>query len=358
MKPTTLLEVARLAGVSTATVNRVLKNAGYVSAETRTRIEAAIKTTRYRPNALARELRNQRSMTIGHVVSAITANPFFANVARGAEDEAIEKGFKTLLFNHNGDAERERQGIERFIERRVDAVLFTVAASREDVSLLMEERIPVVQIERVATHAAPSVTVDNVVGGLDAMRHFVELGHRRIAFVGGDPDQVYHDDQLMRAVEDERLSAYRMGLAAGGLVWDDGYVRLGQYYRHEDGAGVQGYHHTKALLAADTPPTAIFATCDILAAGALQAIYESGLRVPDDISIIGFDDTLAINLAPRLTTVAQPMDALGRRGFGLALSLIEGETSPESVRLPSRLVVRESTAQPPVKRTRRKRPRP
>ena len=93
-KPTTLIEVARLAGVSTATVNRVLKGVGYVSADTRTRIEAAIKKTRYRPNALARELRNQRSMTIGHVVSAITANPFFANVARGADDEALEKGFR------------------------------------------------------------------------------------------------------------------------------------------------------------------------------------------------------------------------------------------------------------------------
>jgi LacI family transcriptional regulator len=342
-KPTTLIEVARVAGVSTATVNRVLKGAGYVSTDTRTRIEAAIKETRYRPNALARELRRQRSMTIGHVVSAITANPFFVNVARGADDAALEKGFKTLLFNHNGSVEREHQGLERLMERRVDAVLFTVAVSRDDVAMLIEERIPVVQIERTATRDAPSVTVDNAVGAMEAMRHFIELGHRRIALVGGDPEQVYHGDSLMRAVEDERLGAYRAGLAAAGLAWTPDYERLGQYYRHEDGAGVQGYQHMRALLDGPERPTAVFATCDILAAGVLQAIYEAGLRVPDDISVIGFDDTLAINLAPRLTTVAQPMEDLGREGFALALAQIEGEREPRSVRLPSRLVRRGST---------------
>lgn len=348
MKPTTLMEVARLAGVSTATVNRVLKGKGYVSAETRTRIEAAIKETRYRPNALARELRRQRSMTIGHVVSAITANPFFANVARGAEDEALERDFKTLLFNHNGSAERERQGLERLIERRVDAVLFTVAVARADVEMLMEENIPVVQIERIATPDAPSVTVDNTVGALQAMRYFVDLGHRRIAFVGGDPEQIYHGEPLMRAVEDERLDAYRAGLAAAGLSLNPDYVRLGQYFRHDDGAGVLGYQHMMALFKSRERPTAIFATCDILAAGVLQAIYETGLRVPEDISVIGFDDTLAINLTPQLTTVAQPMEQLGREGFALALAQIEGQANPASVRLPSRLVKRASAGPVPM----------
>jgi DNA-binding LacI/PurR family transcriptional regulator len=347
-KPTTLIEVARLAGVSTATVNRVLKGVGYVSADSRARIETAIKTTRYRPNALARELRKQRSMTIGHVVSAITANPFFASVARGAEDEALERGFRTLLFNHNGSAERERQGLERFIERRVDAVLFTVVAARADVAMLIEEKIPVVQVERAATRDAPSVTVDNAVGALEAMRHFIALGHRRVALVGGDPEQVYSGDPLMRSVEDERLGAYRAGLAAAGLAWNPAYERLGQYYRHEDGAGVQGYLHMRSLLAEAQPPTAVFATCDILAAGVLQAIYEAGLRVPDDISVIGFDDTLAINLAPRLTTVAQPMEELGREGFRLALAQIEGSDEPRSVRLPSRLVIRASAGPAPA----------
>src|SRR5262249_13202822 len=132
---------------STATVARVLKDRGYVSDEARSRVEAAIKATHYRPNAVARGLRQQRSLTIGHVLTAITVNPFFVNVARGAEDEALASGFKTFLFNHNGSIERERLGVERLIERRVDAVLFTVALAPEHVALLRDAGIPAVQIE-------------------------------------------------------------------------------------------------------------------------------------------------------------------------------------------------------------------
>lgn len=342
-KSTTLMEVARLAGVSTATVTRVLKDTGYVSAKARARIEAAVKETGYRPNAMARGLRQQRSYTIGHVVTAITANPFFVNVAHGAEDEAFANGFKMLLFNHNSSKERERAGIERFIEQRVDAVLFTVAISADDVTLLMSEGIPVVQIERRATLAAPSVTVDNEVGALEAMAYLVKLGHRRIAFIGGTPN--LQD----RMVENERESAYRRGLSDAGLSWAEKYVRFGEYYSPIDGTGADGYRHAKELVAMPKTqrPTAIFATCDILAAGALQAIYEAGLRVPEDISVVGFDDTLAANMTPPLTTVAQPMDELGRRGFGLALSIIEGESNPASLRLPSRLVIRHSAGPPP-----------
>lgn len=344
-KPKTLIEVAELAGVSTATVARVLKSKGYVSAETRERIEAALKSTGYRPNAIARGLRQQRSHTVGHIVTAVTANPFFVNVAHGAEDEAFEAGFKTLLFNHNGSVEREQAGIERFIEQRVDAVLFTTAISANHVAMLMEHRIPVVQIERRATLEAPSVTVDNEVGALEAMQHLATLGHRRIAFIGGAPDLRDH------LVETERESAYRRGLADAGLSWTESLVRFGEYYSPSDGTGLDGYRHTRDFLALPKSkrPTAIFATCDILAAGALQAIYEAGLRVPDDISLIGFDDTLASNLTPRLTTVAQPMEELGRRAFGMALSIIEGDWSPAPIRLPSKLVIRDSVAVPPAR---------
>lgn len=341
-KPATLIEVARLAGVSTATVARVLQKRSYVSKEARARIETALEVTGYRPNAMARGLRQQRSFTIGHIVTAVTANPFFVNVAHGAEDEAFANGFKTLLFNHNGSKERERAGIERFIEQRVDAVLFTTAISADDVALLTKENIPVVQVERRVTLEAPSVTVDNEVGALEAMEYLAGLGHRRIAFIGGTP----HIQDTM--VETERESAYRHGLARAGLSWSDDYVRFGEYYSPDDGTGRDGYRHTKAFLSLPKGkrPTAIFATCDILAAGALQAIYQAGMRVPEDISLVGFDDTLALNLTPELTTVAQPMEELGRRAFGLALSMIEGERSPPPVRLPSRLVVRRSAGPP------------
>lgn len=343
IKPATLAEVARIAGVSTATVARVLKNNGYVSEKARAQIESALKSTGYRPNVMARNLRQRRSYTIGHVVSAVTANPFFMNVAHGAEDEAFPRGFRTLLFNHNGSAERERAGVERFIEQRVDAVLFTTAIEYSDVALLLKEQIPVVQVERRVTAEAPSVIVDNEVGALEAMAYLLELGHRRIAFIGGTPSV---SDTL---VEHERENAYRIGLFNAGLSWRSEYVGHGEYYSPLDGTGRDGYRHTKAFLSQPkaTRPTAIFATCDILAASALQAIHELGLRVPEDVSIIGFDDTLAQNLAPALTTVAQPMEELGRQAFGLALAMIDGDRSPRSIRLPSKLIVRRSAGPPP-----------
>ena len=343
MKPSTLLEVAQRAGVSTATVARVLKAKGYVSEVARSRVEAAIKATGYRPNAVARGLRQQRSFTVGHMLTAITANPFFVNVAHWAEEEALAEGYKTFLFNHNGSAERERLGVERFIERRVDAVLFTNAIDRHNVQLLTEAAIPVIQLERAATIEAPSIRVDNLSGALEAIAHLVQFGHRRIAFIGGDPELINRGDRHFTSVEDERLAGYREGLRQAGIPIDESLIRLGRYYHIEDGgSGIEGYRHIKALLALPERPTAIFATCDILAAGALQGIYEEGLRVPEDISIIGFDDTLAANLAPQLTTVAQPMEDLGRLGFRAALDAIEGRSVVMSTVLPTRLVVRRS----------------
>jgi LacI family transcriptional regulator len=341
----TLMQVAARAGVSTATVARVLKAKGYVSDEARARVEAAVKAIGYRPNAMARGLRQRRSFTIGHMLDAIIVNPFFVNVAHWAEEEALEHGYKTFLFNHNGDGERERIGIERFIERRVDAVLFTNAIATENVRLLAAAGIPALQLERSKTPAAPAIRVDNKVGALEAMRHLVELGHRRIAFVGGDPDLIGRGATAGPTVEEDRLEAYRSGLAAAGLSPDPALMRLGRYYSLEaGGTSSEGYRHAKSLLELQERPTAIFATCDILAAGALQAVYEAGLRVPDDISVIGFDDTIAANLTPQLTTVAQPMEDLGRIGFRAVLAAIETGEFPELPLLPSRLVLRRSTA--------------
>ncbi|MDQ0472051.1 LacI family DNA-binding transcriptional regulator [Labrys wisconsinensis] len=345
MKTSTLMMVAERAGVSTATVARVLKGKGYVSEDARSRVETALRETRYRPNAMARGLRQQRSFTVGHMLTAITANPFFVNVAHWAEEEALVHGYKTFLFNHNGMAERERLGVEHFIERRVDAVLFTNAVDPANVRLLQAAAIPVVQLERVALAEAPAIVVDNRVGALQAMRHLIELGHHRIAFMGGDPSLIAPYGKHVPSVEQERLGAYRDALAAAGLEQPEGAVRLGRYYNIEDGgSGIEGYRHMKDLLALASRPTAIFATCDILAAGALQAIYEAGLRVPDDISLIGFDDTIGMNLTPALTTVAQPMQELGRAGFRAALAAIEERTLDAAPPLASRLVLRRSTA--------------
>lgn len=343
-KTVTLIEVARLAGVSTATVNRVLKRDGYVSAAARAKVEAAVAATSYRPNVVAAGLRTQRSSTIGLMLTAITVNPFFVGVAHAVEAAAIAAGYRVVIFNHGGHADYERHGVEAFIAQRVDAVLFCTAASPENVELLATAGIQAIEIERSSTPSASFVRVDNYVGARAAIDHLVGLGHSRIAFVGGDP-ALYPKDAARRcSVEEDRLAAYRDGMAAHGLIIDPDYVRLGQYYDlAHDVPGREGRGHAEALMALARPPSAIFSTCDILAVGVLQALYKAGKRVPRDISVVGFDDTLAPYFAPQLTTVAQPVAALGRQGFEMALAAIEGRDMPGEIVLDTDLVIRHST---------------
>lgn len=347
-KAATLLEVARLAGVSTATVNRVLKQQGYISDDARQRVLAAVAATNYRPNVVARGLRTQRSYTIGLMLTAITVNPLFVGVAHAVEAAAIAAGYRVVIFNHGGKASHERHGIETFIAQRVDAVLFCTTASPENVEILVQAGIPAIEIERSLTEMARSVRVDNYVGARAAVDHLVALGHRRIAFVGGDPTIYPRDLARQRSVEDDRLAAYRDGMAAHGLTPEPRHVRLGTYYDLDaEISGTEGQQHADALMALPDPPTAIFATCDILATGVLQSLYRMGRRVPQDVSVVGFDDTIAAYLAPELTTVAQPMAALGRHGFDMALAAIEDREVPDEIVLETSLVIRDSTGPAP-----------
>jgi DNA-binding LacI/PurR family transcriptional regulator len=210
--------------------------------------------------------------------------------------------------------------------------------------------MPIVQIEREQTRDTHAVLVDNRAGTASAMRHLLELGHRRIAFIGGDPARYPRSLSRGCSVEEERLEAYANSLSEAGVSVDRRLIQLGEYVvTSEDGSNLAGYRGMKKILELPERPTAVVAGCDILAAGALQAIYEARLRIPDDISVVGYDDTLAASLAPRLTTVAQPMADLGRTAIRLALSEIaDPEIKPKTVTLSPRLVVRDSTAAPPA----------
>jgi LacI family transcriptional regulator len=358
MKPrrdATLKDVARLAGVSTATIARVLHNKGYVAEETRSVVEAALAKSGYRVNAVAQGLRRQRTYVLGHVLQSIAPNPFFAAVALGVQQEAAKHGCGVIVYNTQGDSSAERQAVETLLRQRVEAILFTTVTDEVNVHSAVAAGIPVVQVERVGSAQTHAVSVDNFRGACDAVEYLISLGHKQIAFIGLDPDLPIDGDSHparagvteRRSVERERLGGYLQALSDHGLPVRTELIDLGDtYYSPERGRTV-----TQRLLRM-TPgerPTAIFAGCDLLAAGVLQEILDQGLRVPDDLSVVGFDDTYASHLAPPLTTVAQPMIEIGQVAARLAIEALEARDGPDhvrQVRLTTRLIVRKSTGPP------------
>ncbi len=345
-KSTTLKDVARMAGVSTATVARVLHSNGYIADETRMRVEAVIQKTGYRINTVARNLRIRRTATIGHILNCIVPNPFFAGVALGVEQEASKNGWSVLMVNVQADAQRERLGVETFIHQRMDAIVFTTPVSEANVQLALDAGIPVVQVERPTSIATHAIIVDNYAGSTEAVEHLIAHGHRRIVFMGGDPAVRSADKLFGRYVEEERLAGYQDTLQKHHISLDKRLIILGQYYSMNE--PFETYTPLKHLLQSDERPTAIFATSDMLAACVLQELYACALRVPDDVSVIGYDDTYARYFSPPLTTVQQPMIDLGKVAVRLALQHIQEKETlhPETwqqVKLPTHLVIRSST---------------
>jgi DNA-binding LacI/PurR family transcriptional regulator len=344
----TLKDVAARAGVSVSTVARVLHDNGYVSGVTRDTVEAALAESGYQINTVAQRLRKQRSSEIGHILDSISPNPFFAGVALGSERAAAEYGCTLLFHNTHGDTGLERAGVEALLQRRVEAILFTTVTDEGNVERALAAGVPVVQVERVSDVETHAVTVDNYRGAFDATEHLLRLGHRRVACLGVDPEQraTLGTAPHRRVVERERLSGYHDALRSFGLPVDDDLVVLGPSYY--DGPAARGAVRHWLQLPKARRPTAIFATCDIMAAGVLQEAHVDRLRVPDDLSVVGFDDTYAGHLTPPLTTVRQPMDELGRAAVRLAMTsrVAGGAAAPLRERLTTRLIVRESTAPP------------
>ena len=341
--PPTIRDVARLAGVGTTTVTRVVQSRGYVSTETRDAVLAAVQQTGYQVNSVARSLKQRRSFVIGHLLRSTIPNPFYLMVARGVEDVARSRGYTALTYNVQGEAEAELRGIETFLNWRADALIFTTAVVPENVDYAFARGLPVVQVERPKSANAPRITVNNYTGALDAMHHLSGLGHRDIAYVGALPIA-----EQAGYVEKERIAAYRDAMAAIGATPSEFFLAGPQYLQDAENSLRPGYDAAVRLLAADRRPTAIQCTNDIIAAGVLQAIGEAGLRVPDDISVIGFDDTLGHYLTPQLTTVRLPAYELGQTAAQMVIDAVEGATPQEALalQLDATLVLRHSTARP------------
>jgi len=330
---TSIKDIARLARVSHSTVSRALHGSQQVSAETGARIRKIAEEAGYRASAAARSLVMGRSNTIGVVVTNI-ADPFVAGVVSGIEDMAEKHGYSVFLANSNADPEREVRVVRSFEERRVDGIIVTSSRVGALYIPLMERmRVPVVLLNNQhPSEFVHSVLIDNVEASLQATRHLIHLGHRRIAYLG---------DRFGYQSDTERCAGYRRAVEEAGMEFAPELVV------HGDGKPEGGEQAMAQLLELPNRPTAVFCYNDMSALGAMRQIRAHGLKVPDDLSVAGFDDLyISRYLEPPLTTVRQPMRQMGRMAMETLLHIFDGPHSTHNLRVEGQLIVRQSTASP------------
>jgi len=336
-----LKDVARLSGVSIATASRVLTSPHLVHQATRERVQQAIETLQYRPSRVARRLRRDaaRANLLGLVVPDIQ-NPFFADLARGVENVAQERGYMVFVGNSDEDADKERNYLDLMRAESVDGIILPPTADVEPaLETLARAGVPVVCVDRrLPGVALDTVVADNVRGAREAAEHLLRLGHRRIGFIEGRPHL---------STSRERLEGYRHALKDAGAAFDPALVRAG------DSRQASGYRLARELLETDgraARPTALLVGNNLMTLGALAAVRELGLRVPADVAIIGYDDLpWAPAFDPPLTVVRQPAYEMGRRATELLLTRVdEPELEPRLVVLEPELVVRRSCGAEPI----------
>lgn len=327
-------DVAAHAGVSLGTVSNVINRPDRVSGATKARVLASIAALGFVRNESARHLRSGRSRTLAYV-ALDAANPFFTDVARGVQEAADAAGLAVYLCDSGGDPRRQAAYLDLLEEQRVEGVLITpVDAADPRIAVLPRRGTPVVLVDRAGTAELCSVTVDDVLGGDLAVTHLLETGHERIAYVGGPRSLGQVADRLAGA----RQAMERAGRDPGSLVVLDGEALVV--------AGGRRAGERLAGLPAARRPTAAFCANDLLALGLLQQMVQLGLRVPDDLAIVGYDDIeFAQAAAVPLTSVSQPRHLLGRTAAELLLGEAAGEPGHEhrQVVFEPELVVRAST---------------
>lgn len=329
--PVTLDQVAQAAGVSPSTVSRILNGTASVSEDKRQAVEQAIGQLGFVPNPVARGLAGGRTLSVGVVTQAIDS-PFYGVALRGVEDTLDQAGYSPLFVSGHWNAVEEARCIEMLRGRRVDGLIVLDGRLADSALRACARTLPlVVTGRRLKAANLYSLQFDNFEGARLATAHLLEQGHQRIAFIAGD---TAHPDAL------ERERGYRAALEAAGLSFDAALVAPGLF--HEEG----GLAATERLLESRQRFTAVFAANDQMAVGARLALHRHGLRVPQDVSIVGFDDLLASRHSlPPLTTVHQPAYEMGQLAAQAMLQMLEGQRPTASMPAP-RLVLRESTQVP------------
>jgi LacI family transcriptional regulator len=321
--------VAEKAGVSVTTVSHVVNKTRFVAPETELRVRQAMQDLNYRPNILARSLRRGETKTIGLILPD-SANPFFAESARYLEEAAFQQSYSLILCNTNGDLEKERRYTDVLLNKQVDGIIFMAAGDdKQSLLELVNRQFPVVVVDRILDHLeVDAVISDNHLSGYLATRYLLECGHKRIGIICG-PSNVNPSAQ--------RVTGYKKALTEANINANPELEVIGDFHPGS------GYSGTRQLLQ-QAHPTAIFACNDLMAIGALRAIREAGLSVPEDISLIGHDDIeIASYIQPALTTIAQPIERLAETAIQFLLERIEKPNiPPRRTILPNRLVKRQS----------------
>lgn len=323
-------DVAKRANVSIATVSRVLNPGEHkVAPETAKKVREAVAELDYRPNALARALQMKKTMTIGVIIPDIS-NHYYAEIVRGIQSVADRAGYNIILQNTDRDPDQIVKSIYLLREKIVDGIIFSGGTINgyEPLSALKELRDRVVVIGRHDVDF-PAIMVDNIAGATLAVEHLIDAGHSRIGLIGLSADSTTAKD---------RLSGYRNALAQSSCPYDESLICQGSMTPES------GYHQAKKLLSQENSPTAIFAGNDQMAFGAIYAAIEMGLRVPEDLAVIGFDNIpLSSFFVPPLSTIEVPMSTLGADSMATLMGLIAGEQVSRIKLHKTKLIVRKST---------------
>lgn len=330
----TMKDVAREAGVSLGTVSNVLNNVPTVSEENRAKVIEAIEKLKYRPNTAARTLKTKISKSVGLIIPDIN-NPYYPELARGAEDAARKAGFTVFLCNNDRDLHKEREYIEVLADKNVDGIILVkTKISQSEIDNIQEKcSVVLVDIDDNIKPEYDIVNVDDYEGALKAMNLLYEYGHRRIAFISGIMD--FQSSRL-------KYEAYTQFLHEKGFHVDETLIKNGSFDWYS------GYISTVELLRQMNPPTAIFASNDLMAIGAMKAIKERRLNIPFDISVIGYDDIAMASLCtPQLTTIRMPKYEIGVASVEMLVRKIgvqnkEAEDMGNLVMLKTDVMFRES----------------
>jgi LacI family repressor for deo operon, udp, cdd, tsx, nupC, and nupG len=332
-------DIASQAGVSPATVSRALSASGLVAEPTLSRIREIAREMNYRPNVSARSLRTRRSNAVLMVVRDV-GNPFYLEILKGVEARAREAGYSVLMGNTENNPEREAEYFDMLRDGHADGMILMTGKlpERDDMEPAMLAALPVVvALEIIENSGLPHVMIDNVAAAREAVRHLISLGHRRIAHICGP---------LPEILSVHRRQGYREAMAEAGLPVPEGYEPIGDYTLDS------GQVLCRKLFSHEPKPTALFIANDEMAFGAVNELRRLGLRVPEDVSVVGFDDIfLSHAFHPPLTTVSQPRAEIGQRAMELLLGILNGESgAAQTIEMPTALKIRGSTG-PAAKQT-------